>query len=532
MAAEIEPLPTELARGLEDASAYPEDSGAGVELRSLQTHISHVFLTGERVYKLRKAVRPGFLDFGTRAARNADALREIALNRRLAPDVYLGVAPVRIDDSGVRLGAVSETLATGCGEGEVPEHCVVMRRLPEGRDAFSLLQAGRLEGGHIDRVARSIARFHATVGLGKPAPYSEREWRERISRRVEDAIPPLEGGEDLRVVTRSFLAEHAGRFESRRLEGRAVDAHGDLHLQHIWFERDDGEPLLVDCIEFSDDLRRIDAASEVAFLSMDLEYRERRDLGERFLRRYARESDDFDLYAVVDYYASYRAAVRSLVAALASEEPEVPAAQRRAAAGSARQHLDLALRSLEPHPPGGAVLMCGVVGTGKSSVAEVVAEELGGVVISSDRVRKRLFGLSPEERTEAGLEQGIYTPESTDRVYRGLLERAEPVIASGRLAILDATYARRAERERAAEFARERGISFRVVETRCQKEVVLERLTRREREGTDPSDAGPSFYSGSAARFEPVREVAPEAHHVVHTDESGWPAALRAELRR
>lgn len=174
--------------------------------------------------------------------------------------------------------------------------------------------------------------------------------------------------------------------------------------------------------------------------------------------------------------------------------------------------------------------MCGIVGTGKSLAAEVVADTLAGVVISSDRVRKRLSGLAPADRSGAG--EGIYTAERTDRVYRGLLERAEPVIASGRVAVLDATYARAAERERARAFAHARAVPFRIVETRCEETVALERLGRRERQGADPSDAGPYFYPTSAAGFEPVNDVSGDAHLVVQTDASDWRVELRSALGR
>ena len=528
---EIEPLPPELPAALAHAAAFPEDPSAQAGVRTLQTHISHLFLTAERVYKLRKAVRPGFLDFGTCTARNADALRELTLNRRLAPDVYLGLAPVWIDGARAALGTVAEQLSAGRDDSDPPEHCVVMRRLPEGRDALSLLRAGRLLPRHLDETARSLGRFHAQVRLGTPAPFSEEEWLGRVERRALAAIPPLPGGAELRDAFRSFLSEHAADFEARRLAGRAVDAHGDLHLEHIWFERDDAPPLFIDCLEFSDDLRRIDAASEVAFLSMDLEYRERHDLGERFLRRYASESDDFDLYSVVDFFASYRATVRSLVAALAADDAELPEKRRRGAAGSAQRHLALAERRLARTAAGALVLVCGVVGTGKSSAAEVAAEALDGVLISSDRVRKRMFGLAPDEHAHFGDYEGIYTPERSERVYRGLLGRAEPVITSGRVAILDGAHALSAERENALEFARARGVSVRILETRCAEETTLERLGRRERAGTDPSDAGPSFYSRSAADFEPVRAVEGVDHLVVSTDEQDWRTKLRDVLR-
>jgi aminoglycoside phosphotransferase family enzyme len=317
------PLDERVLSALGCPAAYPGDESAAAGVEYLQTHLSHVFLTGRRVYKFRKAVDLGFVCFTERAERNADCLREVTLNRRLAPDVYLGVAPLRGDP--VRVGAVAEVLAA-----PALEHCVVMRRLPAQRDALSLLEAGRLSAEHVDRVARVVAAFHASHALGRPAPFERDDWLARCTGPAQDNYRLLaERRDDLvpeallaraRERSRAFVAAHAGRFEARRLAGRAVDGHGDLHLQHVWYERDDAEPLIVDCLEFSERLRRIDAASDIAFLAMDLRYRGRGGLGERFLRRYARDGDDFDLFSVVDYFESYRAAVRAKVAAVAARD--------------------------------------------------------------------------------------------------------------------------------------------------------------------------------------------------------------------
>jgi aminoglycoside phosphotransferase family enzyme/predicted kinase len=498
----------------------------------VQTHLSHVFLTRRRVYKLRKAVDLGFVCFASRAERNADCEREVALNRRLAPDVYLGVAPVLPRAPHARIGPLAARLDPAL------EHCVVMRRLPAGRDALSLLERGELTPAHLDRVAERIAAFHAAHGLGAPAPFTAEQWRERCTGPVEDNFALLAEGDAAlfpggllaraRDGSRAFAEARGDRFERRRLAGRAVDGHGDLHLAHVWFERDDAEPLCIDCIEFSERLRRIDAAAEVAFLAMDLLYRGEAGLGARFVRRYARESDDFDLYAVLDYFTSYRAAVRAKVASVAARDAGIAAGQRARAGESARRHLELAERALAPRDPAAIVLVGGLVGAGKSSVAEALADAALGVVISSDRVRKREAGLAPTARAGAPPGEGIYTREWTERVYAGLLARAAPVVASGRVAILDATWATRAQRARVREAARALGVPLRWLEARCAESVVLPRLARRAAEGRDPSDAGPELYARSRAGFEPV---APDEGLGAESIDTGAPE-WRGELAR
>ena len=528
----VEDLPDGLVAGLCDRSAYALHPDPVDRVTTIQTHISHLFLTASRVYKVRKAVSLGFLDFGTRAVRNADCLRELTLNRRLAPDVYLGVAPVELAGTEVRVGAVGESVYSSD-----LEHCVVMRRLPSGRDAVSLIESGEFGANHVDAITRVIVRFHERHRLGRPAPFSPEAWLTAISAPVADNFTPIsEVIDDARLPrlarrTRDFLDTYRDRFETRRVEGRAVDGHGDLHLAHVWFEAGETDPLLIDCIEFSDRLRHIDAASEVAFMAMDLRYRGHDDLADRFLRRYAAASDDFHLYSVVDYFLSYRAAVRAKVAAIAAVEVELPDAQRRTAQASANRHLDLAGDALFTRGRGAVVATAGVVGTGKSTAAEVVANGLDGTaVISSDRVRKRLVGLDPLDRTGDAVDQGIYSEDVTQRVYRGLLDRAEAVIGSGRVAVLDATFSSPNRRAGAAGFARAHGVPFLMIETRCGETRVRHRLEDRERRGVDTSDAGPAFYAASVSRYVPVR-VHEGKHLVVDTDVPSWQFDLEKQVQ-
>jgi len=526
-------LPDGLIDDLSRASAHPDDPSAVRGVESIQTHISHVFLTAERVIKLRKPVDLGFLDFSTRDRRNADCLREMQLNRRLAPDVYLGVAPVIRREGRWQVGPLADSLAEPVG-GETPEHGVVMRRLPDGADAQTRLAEGRLTESQLDAAALCVAAFHRQHGLGVPAPFSAAEWLERVERPMRETLasarassPPglsMDSIDSLIAASRGRFRALESRFEERRLAGRVVDAHGDLHLDHLWFEADDGEPIFIDCIEFSDELRRIDAAAEVAFLSMDLRYRGHPEMAERFLRVYAAAADDFHLYTVVDWYESYRAAVRGKVAALAAVDSRIDPAQRTAASKSALDHLRLASTVLDNSDDGAAVLVCGSIGTGKSSAARALAHRVGGVVVSSDVVRKHLAGMAVTDRP--GDPQSFYDEESKERTYAAMLERAEHVLGSGRVAILDATWERRDRRDAAHAWADRRGVPLFVLEVRADPAVVAERVARRAASGADPSDADPKLLAERRRVFEPLDSEDESRHWVVWTDVPDWISRL------
>jgi uncharacterized protein len=532
-----EPLPDGLVAALAAPAAHPDDPSAASGLEHVQTHISHVFLSGERVTKLRKAVRLSFLDFGTLRARNADALAEVRLNRRLAPDVYLGLAALERTGAGWRVGALAEAPRPET------ENAVVMRRLPQGSDALSLLAAGALGPAHVRAAAERIAAFHRAHGLGAPAPFAPEDWRERIDRPMQANLSGLRADaatarlapaaiEALAGAWRDALAARGAALERRRAEGRAVEGHGDLHLAHLWFEAGPEAPLFVDCVEFDAELRRIDAASDVAFPFMDLVYRGCPAFGERWLSDYVEASGDAGLYDVVDLYAAYRAAVRAKVAALAAADREIEAAQRDAAAESADRHLALASRLLAAQPPGALVLVSGTVGVGKSTVARALAEASGAALFSSDRTRKRLAGLAPGARAADAPDAGLYAPAWHDRAYAALLEHAAPALRAGRTVVLDATWSERRRRAAARELAHRLGAAAWLVRVDCAEATALARVRERERRGADPSDAGPEWVARSRSRFEPPDEW-PEARRLLFaTDTPDWRAALPGLLAR
>ena len=529
----VEPLPAGLVEALSSPDAYPDDASAQRGVAHVQTHISHVFLSADRVYKLRKAVAPVFLDFGTRALRNADCEHELHLNRRLAPDVYLGIAALERGPGGFRVGSLGERARAEA------EHAVVMRRLADGGDALSRLARGALSRAHLHAAAVRIAAFHGSHTLGAPAPFTREEWLARVDRPMRDNLSEMEGNAKSAGLARQEIAALASawqdaraasaeRLEARRVAGRAVDGHGDLHLAHLWFERDPGPPLFIDCIEFSERLRRIDSAADVAFLAMDLQYRGERVLAESFLSSYAEASGDYGLYEVVELYACYRAAVRAKVAALASADSAIAAEQRASAATSAQRHLALARALLGARGPGLVVLVAGSVGTGKSSVAQALAERVPALLLSSDRVRKTLAGKHPE----AHLDAAFYAPEWLERTYAALLERATPALRSGRIVVLDATWSTRARRKALREAVLGMGAVAGLVHVDCAEACALERVRARAARGDDPSDAGPERVAPSRSEFEPPDEWPAESRVRLATDAPGWRDELPAILER
>jgi hypothetical protein len=496
--------------------------GPSTELR--ETHISWVLLGPEEVVKLKKPVDFGFLDFSTLEKRRSACEAEVALNRRLAPDVYRGIAPVTREGDRFTLN----------GDGEIVDHAVVMQRLPDEDRADHRLARGELRDAHLRQAAETLAQFHAEAASGPEIAARGEAAAVRVSVRENFAqtrtcLPRLLGPEEALELERwqeGFLEREASRFHARAESGRVRDGHGDLRLEHLYFDPQD-ELRILDCIEFSDRLRHVDVVCDIAFLAMDLGVKGRVDLAERFLALYAESARDHDLYGLVDFYESYRAFVRGKIACFALEDPELDIEAREAKEAEARRFFRLALaserRSLLPPT---LVGVGGIIGTGKSTMADAISRATGAPVIGSDRVRKALMGVGPRER----LGDDAYTDAMTDAVYAELFRRARVVLESGRSAIVDASFASRGRRRALADTAKRAGVPLRFVECRADPRVLRRRLERRAEAGGSVSDAGPELLERFAAGFEPIDELGPAAHRVVDTDEtSPWALARSLE---
>jgi len=458
------------------------------------------------------------VDYTTVERRRQCCEDEVRLNRRLAPDVYLGVVPVRLGPGGHWFGP----------DGEIVDYAVRMRRIPDDRSMEALLRRGVLTVEHLQRLAVRLARFFAAA-----APVPEAGTIEAIRGPVAEnflEVEPFVG----RFVSREVLdavrdwqletlARETARFEARVRQGRIRDGHGDLRLEHVYFEN--GDPIAIDCVEFNPRLRSGDAAGDVAFLVMELAARSRRDLGERFLAEFARESDDHDLYGVVDFYASYRAWVRGKVGALLAADPSTPPEKMARKADEARALFRLAREYATERTAGGPVIAVGgVIGSGKTTLAEGLGSVMPLPVVSSDRVRKSLVGIGPTERAPEEAYSTAFSARTFDEVYR----RAAVVLRSGRGVILDATFRARKHRVRARELARRHGRRFVFIEAVADEATLRARLRARAA-GPSISDAGESLLERVRAEFEPVTELEPGEHVRVST--TGTPEAAIQTVR-
>jgi len=481
----------------------------GLEL--METHISWVFLAEDEVFKVKRPVDLGFLDFTTLEKRREACDAEVRLNRRLAPDVYLGVVPVTVDDSGKH---------SIRGQGRVVDWAVHMRRLPVHERADHMLAQGALDPAQIDELASHVARFHE--GARCDAETSRHGEVETIRQNVQENFTQTRSSigayltpDQAQEIERWQLAmlRDEERFSARIDAGRVRDGHGDLRLEHVYF-RQDGSIAIIDCIEFNDRFRYGDVCADIAFLSMDLAWHDRVDLAERLLARYARESNDYDLYSVVDFYESYRAFVRGKVASLLARDSEASAKARARAAQEARRYFMLSLAFERPSLVTPKVIAVGgMIASGKSRTAATIAELIAAPVVSSDRTRKYLLGRRPTESLESGAWSGAYSPSVTNAVYEELWRLAGVIVGSGRPVIIDASFRTAEMRDAAKKLAERCGVPFLLVECIAPRELTLERLAAREQREPEESDARADLLNEFERRFEPIDEL-PSSEHV------------------
>jgi aminoglycoside phosphotransferase family enzyme/predicted kinase len=468
----------------------PGYDGPGAQPAVAETHSGVVFLVGDRAYKLKKPLDLGFLDYRRREAREAACHREVHLNRRLAPDVYLGVADV--------LGP----------DGRPCDHLVVMRRLPADRRLATLITAGQPVSDDLRALARLLAAFHSRAATSERIEAAASRdalaarWEANASEMTRFVGPLLDRAtaDDVITLARRYLAGRGSLFASRMSAGRARDGHGDLLADDI-FCLNDG-PRVLDCLEFDDALRWDDVLADVAFLAMDLERLGRADLAGQFLAAYREFAADTWPDSLAHHHIAYRAQVRAKVAALAWEQADEGSAGQARAAQEARQLLGLAAA----HLAAGRirlVVVGGLPGTGKSTLAARLGDALGAAVLRSDVIRKQLAGWDARTPAPAPFGQGLYSPEMTKATYGELLRQARAVLGAGQSVVADASWLDPAWRETARGLAAE--VSADLTEVRCDLpiEMIVARVDARAAAGNDLSDATADLVRRLAASQQP-----------------------------
>jgi len=474
-----------------DFLSRPESYGlpADEKITRIDTHASHVFLAGGRAFKMKKPVTFSFLDFSTLEKRRETCERELELNRRTAPDIYLAVTPVRKTARGFHIGDA---------QGEPVEWLVEMKRFGDESLLATKAEKGELMLSLVEKLAGDVARFHTRAEVRREAggadnfakivADNEGDMRESIG-------PVFDARQAERVTTASkrLIERHRALMDERRATGWVRHCHGDLHLGNV--AETGGKPVIFDCIEFNDRIARIDVLYDLAFLLMDLGFRAQTDArlagyANRALNVYLDHVAQADIepstrgLALLPLFMATRAVVRAKVTAVQAKGGK--AAEQR---DLARAYLGFAARIVAPVVPR-LVAVGGLSGTGKSTMARALAARLGGpagaVHLRSDTIRKRLFGVRPLDR----LPDGAYAPGVGARVYEEMVRLARLSLETGTSVIVDAVFAKAAERAEIGRLAEEMGLPLEGLWLEAPADVLEARVAAREKDGRDPSDAG------------------------------------------
>ncbi|WP_207063281.1 bifunctional aminoglycoside phosphotransferase/ATP-binding protein [Motiliproteus sp. SC1-56] len=504
-----------MASSLIDALSSPAPYPHPVDhVKIIETHISWVLLAGDYAYKIRKPVNFGFLDFTSLEKRRFDCEEELRLNRRLSPDLYLGLVTLN--------GCLQQPVINA--DGPVLEYAVQMRRFRQ-KDLLSRQQEqGRLSHTDIKDLAAQLARFHQRAPAASPhsayggpealAAAVQGNFETADARLPAKAAPLRQQLQELRQWSEKQLADFTPLILERRVQRRVREGHGDLHLGNI--ARIDERLCPFDCLEFNPALRWVDCLNDLAFLLMDLEHRDEGALAQQLLDAYLQITGDFSGMPLLPLFKAYRAMVRAKVALLEAHE------QDSARLEIYRRYAALAAMYAAPRPPR-LVLMHGVSGSGKSWLSSRLLEHspLGFVRLRSDVERKRLCGDAPG---------GLYSADSTRRTYTRLLELARMLLQAGRAVIVDATFLKHAQRRPFLQLAEELDLPAQLLCCRASEAVLDARIQARQLQNRDPSDATPSVRRMQMQQAEPLRAAEQHLAWAVNTGDAARVAWVEHRL--
>ncbi|MEN9201749.1 MAG: AAA family ATPase [Thermostichus sp. DG02_2_bins_29] len=477
----------QLIQAMLDPAFYPHAVQAPIQL--IQTHISYILLTGDYAYKVKKPLNFGFLDFTSLEQRRHFCQEELRMNQRGAPGIYLEVLPITQSNGRFQLNGSPES-------GDCVEYTLKMRQFPQENLLSNLLARGELTAALMEELGRVVAAFHAQTktndyirSFGQPERVREAfDENYQQTRRYIGGPQTAQQYQETQAYTDRFFAQRRDLFQQRLDQNRIRECHGDLHLGNICFW--EGKLLLFDCIEFNESFRFVDVMYDVSYTVMDLDARHRPDLGNAYLNTYLEETGDWEGLKVLPIYLNRQAYVRAKVTSFLLDDPTATEEVKVEACQTAAQYYRLAWRYTRPKQ-GQIILMSGLSGAGKSTVARYLARQLNAIHIRSDAVRKHLAGIRLRERGG----QEIYTPEMTAKTYQRLVQLGTELALEGYTVILDAKFDRQDLRGMAIAQAQAQGIPLRILHCQAPMATLQERLQRRagrpSREGgVDPTTQG------------------------------------------
>ncbi len=453
----------------------------------IETHISWVVLTDRFVYKIKKPVQYSFVDFSSLEKRKLACLEEVRLNRRLAQDIYLDVLPV--------VRRPNDELSLG-GTGTTIEWVVKMRRLPENQCLVNRLQASTASARELDGLGDYLTRFYSQQPplMLRPEP-SRQQISEHIRSNQSDLAAHLpthiQNINRIHAALLRYVATNSGLFDSRICDGRFIEGHGDLRPEHIYLMQ---PPAIIDCVEFSQELRQLDIADELCFLWMECEHLGHGSVGAQLWQIYSRVAGDLPPTSLLNFYKAYRACVRAKVFALQAAQGE--AVRREILQGEAEKYLREADRYQSSLGRGLVLLVTGLMGSGKSTLASALADLLGAHLIQTDQERRRIFGASA---TEADYGHGNYQEKSRDVVYRHIVQQVDQLLEHSATVVVDGTFGKAEHRAAIRAVAEKRDSDCMIFRCTCPRSVALERIAhRRSSSSSSFSEARTDLYDQQA----------------------------------
>ena len=510
-----------LINALRDPACYPH---AVDRITLIETHISFVLLTGPYAYKIKKAVNLGFLDFTTPELRHFFCEEELRLNRRLAPRLYLDIVPIGGMPHKPKLGTESDAF----------EFAVKMRQFAQEGLLDRVLSHGGLTAEHVDAIAATVAAFHQRIESAQPdqdyggASNIGSAMRQNFVQIRTLLDTPAER-DSLTLIETWSLAQHEALlpvFAQRHGHGFIRECHGDLHLGNIALVN--GEIQVFDCIEFNPNLRWIDVINEIAFLVMDLDEHGRPDFAWRFLNAYLQETGDYAGLRLLNYYQIYRAMVRAKVARIRASQPHLSAQDRKVALDAYAAYAGYVSKVTAPPRPG-LIITHGLSGSGKTTVTQLLLQEFGAVRVRSDIERKRLQHVAPQAKSGSSVDAGIYVESATQATYEELRRLADLILDAGCVAIVDATFLRRWQRDSLHRLAQQRNVPFVIVSCLAEDEELRRRLLQRKRADKDASEATFEVLAHQLETQEPL-EADERAFAIVFDTEREPASELRQRL--